>query len=67
MLTRDHITQDGLLMLQGMAYLHASKLKSHGRMESGNCLVDSRWVVKISSYGLYAFRKGEKKDESDYR
>ena len=24
----------------------------HGRLKSSNCLVDSRWVIKVSSFGL---------------
>lgn len=40
-----------LLLLQGMAYIHSSSLVSHGRMKSSNCVVDSRWVLKITDYG----------------
>ena len=36
-----------------MAYLHDSALGSHGHLSSSNCLVDSRWQVKISSIGLH--------------
>ncbi|ESN93770.1 hypothetical protein HELRODRAFT_88195 [Helobdella robusta] len=38
--------------IQGLDYLHKSPIKSHGRMRSNNCLVDSRWVVKLSAWGL---------------
>ena len=34
-----------------MAYIHSSSLVSHGRMKSSNCVVDSRWVLKITDYG----------------
>ena len=50
-----------------MSYLHSSHLKSHGRLKTSCCLVDSRWTLKITSYGLHAFRDGEKSDRSDYR
>lgn len=36
----------------GMNYLHLSAIGSHGRLKSSNCVVDSRWTVKISDFGL---------------
>lgn len=36
----------------GMHFLHASPIGSHGRLRSSNCVVDSRWTVKISDFGL---------------
>lgn len=41
-----------------MTYLHDSPLKCHGNLCTANCLIDSRWVVKLSDFGLYAFKKG---------
>ncbi|TSW35247.1 Xyloside xylosyltransferase 1 [Bagarius yarrelli] len=41
---------------RGMAYLHQHKM-FHGRLHSRNCVVDDRWVCKISDYGLMAYRK----------
>ena len=38
-----------------MYYLHCSGIGSHGRLKSTNCLVDSRWVLKITDYGLSPF------------
>ena len=35
-----------------MEYIHKSPLKFHGRLKSSNCLLDSRWVVKITDFGL---------------
>ena len=45
--------------LQGMIFLHASEIKSHGKLKSTNCVVDSRWVVKITDFGLHEFMEGE--------
>jgi len=39
-----------------MEYIHKSPLKYHGRLKSSNCLLDSRWVVKITDYGLARLR-----------
>ncbi|KAK3607262.1 hypothetical protein CHS0354_002239 [Potamilus streckersoni] len=35
-----------------MTYIHLSKLVSHGRLKSTNCLVDNRWLLKITDFGL---------------
>lgn len=35
-----------------MTYLHASELGVHGKLRSSNCLIDGRFVVKISDFGL---------------
>ena len=42
-----------------MLYLHRSQLRSHGRLKSSNCVVDGRWLVKITDYGLN-FRNGRR-------
>ncbi|KAG9345349.1 hypothetical protein JZ751_009896, partial [Albula glossodonta] len=42
--------------LQGMAFLHNSVIVSHGNLKSSNCVVDSRFVLKITDYGLASFR-----------
>lgn len=39
-----------------MIYLHDSSIGSHGNLKSSNCLVDSRWVLQISDYGLQEFK-----------
>ena len=35
-----------------MKYLSNSPIKYHGRLKSGNCVVDSRFVLKITDYGV---------------
>ncbi len=35
----------------GMAYLHNSPIGVHGRLKSSNCVVDSRWTVKVGKGG----------------
>lgn len=34
-----------------MAYLHNSPLKVHGHLNSPNCVIDSRFSLKITDYG----------------
>ncbi|CAB1413010.1 unnamed protein product [Pleuronectes platessa] len=41
---------------RGMSYLHQHKM-FHGRLHSRNCIIDDRWVCKVSDYGLTAYRK----------
>ncbi|XP_036001781.1 retinal guanylyl cyclase 2 [Fundulus heteroclitus] len=38
-------------LIKGMKYLHLRGL-THGRLKSTNCLVDGRFVLKITDYGL---------------
>jgi serine/threonine protein kinase len=35
-----------------MRYIHHSPLKYHGNLKSRNCIVDSRWVLKLTDFGL---------------
>ena len=35
-----------------MQYIHASSIGSNGNLKSTNCVVDSRWVVKITDIGI---------------
>ncbi|KAF9433714.1 hypothetical protein BGZ76_009088 [Entomortierella beljakovae] len=37
---------------RGMEFLHNSKIGLHGDLRSSNCLVTSRWEVKVGGYGL---------------
>ncbi|KAF9327709.1 hypothetical protein BG006_009026 [Podila minutissima] len=37
---------------RGMEFLHNSKINHHGDLRSTNCLITSRWEVKIGGYGL---------------
>ncbi|XP_028025335.1 atrial natriuretic peptide receptor 1 [Bombyx mandarina] len=40
-------------IVQGMCYLHGG-LGAHGKLRSSNCLIDGRFVLKISDFGLNA-------------
>lgn len=46
-----------------MAFLHNSVIVSHGNLKSSNCVVDSRFVLKITDYGLESFHKDSNLDD----
>ncbi|XP_069507332.1 atrial natriuretic peptide receptor 1 [Ambystoma mexicanum] len=43
-------------IIKGMLFLHNSVIVSHGNLKSSNCVVDGRFVLKITDYGLASFR-----------
>ncbi|MEE6527383.1 hypothetical protein FKM82_028734, partial [Ascaphus truei] len=43
-------------IVKGMLFLHNSVILSHGNLKSSNCVVDGRFVLKITDYGLASFR-----------
>ncbi|XP_048851456.1 atrial natriuretic peptide receptor 1 isoform X3 [Brienomyrus brachyistius] len=44
-------------IVKGMDYLHRSPLRSHGHLSSSNCVVDSRFVLKVTDFGLSSLRR----------
>ncbi|XP_050317118.1 uncharacterized protein LOC126751150 [Bactrocera neohumeralis] len=46
-------------LVRGMRYFHASPLRVHGTLTSRNCVVDARWVLKITDYGLPSFYEAQ--------
>ncbi|XP_052801388.1 atrial natriuretic peptide receptor 1-like [Mya arenaria] len=38
-------------LIRGMDFLHKSVVRSHGNLKSSNCVIDSRWVLKLTDYG----------------
>ncbi|XP_054638406.1 atrial natriuretic peptide receptor 1 [Dunckerocampus dactyliophorus] len=58
-LENDSITLDWMFkyslindIVKGMVFLHNSVIVSHGKLKSSNCVVDNRFVLKITDYGL---------------
>ncbi|XP_075215398.1 atrial natriuretic peptide receptor 1 [Lycorma delicatula] len=39
-------------IVKGMSFLHGCEVAVHGKLRSGNCLIDSRFVLKLSDFGL---------------
>ncbi|GFN88712.1 guanylate cyclase [Plakobranchus ocellatus] len=59
---RYSIMQD---IVRGMAYLQGTEIRSHGYLKSTNCVVDSRFVVKITDFGNHHLRGGVRSSEED--
>ncbi|ELU03250.1 hypothetical protein CAPTEDRAFT_210739 [Capitella teleta] len=38
-----------------MVFIHRSEIQYHGRLRSSNCVVDSRFVLKITDFGIPCF------------
>ncbi|XP_027013905.2 atrial natriuretic peptide receptor 1 isoform X5 [Tachysurus fulvidraco] len=49
-------------IVKGMDYLHHSPIHSHGRLSSSNCVVDSRFVLKVTDFGLSELRHADTVD-----
>lgn len=52
-----------------MSFLHSTEILSHGNLKSSNCVVDSRFVLKITDFGLHELRmpSGEAADPESYQ
>ncbi|XP_035725180.1 retinal guanylyl cyclase 2-like isoform X1 [Vespa mandarinia] len=46
-------------LVRGMRYLHGTPIRVHGYLTSRNCVIDARWVLKITDYGLPAFYEAQ--------
>ncbi|XP_052801553.1 atrial natriuretic peptide receptor 1-like isoform X2 [Mya arenaria] len=48
---------------QGLDYIHKSPMKYHGNLKSSNCVIDSRWVCKLTDFNLQKLRHIEESVE----
>eukprot|EP00794_Sanderia_malayensis_P009041 gene9041-10008_t len=51
-------------VIKGMAFLHRTDIRSHGNLKSSNCVIDNRWTLKITDFGLSTLTKECMKGES---
>ena len=54
-------------LVRGMNYIHKSQIKFHGKLKSTNCVVDSRFTLKITDYGLHRIKEAQKLEFLDNR
>ena len=47
---------DYYLLMQAMCYIHGSDARTHGKLKSSNCVVDGRFVLKVTDFGLHSLR-----------
>ena len=49
-----------------MAFIHNSELRFHGNLKSSNCVVDSRFVLKLTDFGLQSLRVNDIVDVEEH-
>ncbi len=50
----------------GLWYLHQSPIQGHGRLTSHDCLLDSRWMCKVSGYGFRGHQGLARQPQPEY-
>ncbi|CAJ0587863.1 unnamed protein product, partial [Mesorhabditis spiculigera] len=49
-------------IVAGLTYIHKSSLQLHGKLNSHVCMIDDRWQLKISGYGLTSLKEVTKEE-----
>ncbi|XP_023334377.1 atrial natriuretic peptide receptor 1 [Eurytemora carolleeae] len=44
-------------IIKGLGFLHSNEIGTHGNLKSSNCVVDSRFVLKLTDFGLHELRQ----------
>ena len=50
-------------IIKGMRYLHQTFIGFHGNLKPSNCLIDSRFMVKITDFGIIGLQSKIKEQE----
>ena len=54
-------------LLQGLIAIHQSFIGTHGFLTSETCLINDRWQVKISDFGLNMIRESQPVTKRSFR
>eukprot|EP00795_Rhopilema_esculentum_P006238 gene6238-11649_t len=60
------IIESGIRNVLAMVEIH-KRFGVHGNLKSSNCLVDSRWVIKVSDFGYDCFDRPAKDLDDQYQ
>ncbi|CAI2354407.1 unnamed protein product [Caenorhabditis sp. 36 PRJEB53466] len=52
-------------IVNGLTWLHESNIEFHGMLTSKNCLLNDRWQLKITDFGLRGFRTADQFNKMD--
>ena len=59
------ILVSSFFFLQGLFEVHRSSVAVHGDLNSSNCLIDNRWVCKLSNFGTNKFKSDVRKQPNN--
>lgn len=51
------------IILQGLEYIHSSPIRYHGRLSGTNCVIDSRFMLKLTDFGLPSIYNVEMREQ----
>jgi len=54
-------------IVKGLLYLNTTEIRVHGNLKSSNCVIDSRWVLKLTDFGLYHFKAKQENGDMQTR
>jgi hypothetical protein len=60
---KHHLIHD---IIKGMLFIHSSEIRYHGNLTSSNCVVDSRFTLKVTDFGLTMLQNCKIIDEQSY-
>ncbi|XP_062586842.1 atrial natriuretic peptide receptor 1-like, partial [Saccostrea cucullata] len=50
-------------ILKGLEYIHSSPIRYHGRLSGTNCVIDSRFMLKLTDFGLNSIYDMERREQ----
>jgi len=53
-------------VVKGLGFIHSNEINFHGNLKSSNCVVDSRFVLKLTDFGLHGLRGKKEVDKESY-